>query len=320
MKIAFFSGPVEYSVCLANALSEYCDVDFFYGARYAKQRDESILSILNPNVKRIPINEYRIRDIRNLWNYYKIARKLRNYNIIHVQSGNIWFSLWRFYFRKVPIVCTIHDPYQHIGLRKSNSKYQDMAQKWIISQSLRFIVHGRKMKEAFSKRYRFPMDKIMSIPHGEFSFYKKFRMEKNLINKKDSDDKRILFFGIVRKNKGLEYLIKAEPFISDRFSNYKICIAGKFQEDFDYYNDLIQNRNKFEIIDEYIPNNQVANLFENSDIVVLPYIMATQSGVLPLAFGFGKPVIATDTGSISEILEHGKTGLLIPPCNEKLLA
>lgn len=320
IKVAFFSGPTDFSVCLADALCEYCDIDFFYGIRYAKKRDYSVLSLLNPKIKKIPINSYRIRDIRNLWSYYKLVKILNNYHIIHVQQGNIWFSLWRLFFKKVPIVCTIHDPYQHIGLKISTRYYEDITQRWIVSQSSKFIVLGKRLKQILAKRYNIPLVSIEVIPHGEFSIYNRFKLKKRILNNHKRKLMRILFFGTIRKNKGLEYLIKADPIISEKFSDYKICIAGKFQGDFEYYRKFIKCTDRYEIIDNYIPNNQVADLFENSDIVVLPYISATQSGVLHLAFGFGKPVIATNTGSISEVLEHNKTGLLIPPCNEKLLA
>lgn len=320
LKVAFISGPIDYSVSLTNALCEFCDIDFFYGIRYAKKRDASILNLLNPKVKKIPINPYRIRDIRNLWSYYKVVKKLNNYNIVHVHHGDLWFSLWRDFFKRVPIVCTIHDPYPHIGLKISNRYYEDVTQRWIVSQSSKFIVLGERMKQLLAKRYNIPLENIEVIPHGEHSFHKRFKSKVRILNNHKRRFIRILFFGEIRRNKGIEYLIKAEPIISKKFSDYKICIAGKFQGDFKYYRKFIKCADMYEIIDNYIPNNQVADLFENSDIVVLPYINATQSGVLHLAFGFGKPVIATNTGSISEVLEHNKTGLLIPPCNEKLLA
>jgi len=320
IKIAFFSGPIEYSVCLANALSTHCEVHFYYNERYAKQRDAMILNLLDQGIKRVPISDYRIRDFRNIVKYYRIAKRLRTFDIVHIQIADIWLAVWRFLFRKVPIICTIHDPYQHYGLKKMNSLYQDLSQKLCIIQSKKYIVHGLIMKKDLARRYKLSKDKISIIPHGEFSFYNVFKSNKELLIKKDALSKRILFFGTIRENKGLEYLIKAEPIISSVVSNYKICIAGKFPENLQFYKNLIKNPDKFEILDEYIAIDQVAHLFEKSQIVVLPYITATQSGVLPLAFAFGKPVIATNTGSISEVLEDKKTGFLVPPKDERSLA
>jgi glycosyltransferase involved in cell wall biosynthesis len=320
IKVAFFSGPTDYSVCLANALSEYCNINFFYEERYVKKGDASILDILNPAISKLPVNSYRIRDPRNLLSYCNVARKLKNYDIIHVQTANVWLSLYRYIFKKVSVIFTVHDPYQHLGLKIINSKYQDIIQRLIVSQSSVCIVHGKKMKEDLAKRYKHPLERIKVIPHGELSFYRKFKSGSQIWDKKGKNFKRILFFGEIRKNKGLEYLIKAEPFISAKFDNYKICIAGKSHGEFTQYSNLIKEKDKFEIINQYVPNHQVADLFEHSDIVVMPYISATQSGVLSLAFGFGKPVIASNVGSISEVLEDGKSGLLVPPCDEKALA
>jgi len=320
MKVAIVSGPIEYSVCLANALAKHCEIHFYYNERYAKQRDDMILNLLDPSIKRVPISDYRIRDFRNIAKYYRIAKNLKTFDVVHIQIADIWLAFWRFLFRKVPIVSTVHDPYQHFGLKKFNSLYQDFAQKLCIVQSTRFIVHGSKMQEDLAKRYGLLMDNISIIPHGEFSFYKRFKSGVEWKLRKNAPYKRVLFFGLIRKNKGLKFLIKSEPLISSIFSNYKICIAGKFPDNSQFYKDFIKNSEKFEIIDEYIPIDQVSTLFEESQIVVLPYITATQSGVLPVAFAFGKPVIATNTGSISEVLEHGKNGLIVPPMNEKLLA
>lgn len=320
MKIAFFSGPIDYSVCLANALIEYCEIDYFYASRYASQRDVSILNILNDTITKKSVFSYRSRDIRNLLSWFSLAKQLNKYDLIHVQCGNIWFSTWRHLFKKVPIIFTVHDPYQHPGIIRLNSGYQDITQKFMVLQSQKFIVHGEKLKVSLAKRYNLSFDDIKVMPHGELSFYKGIKSNQHYFLKTDSKIKRILFFGEVRKNKGLEYLIKAEPIISEKFQNYKICIAGKFPGDFEYYRKLIKDINRYEIFNEYIPNDRVATLFEETDIVVLPYISGTQSGVLALAFGFGKPVVATDVGSISEVLDDHKNGLLVPPCDENSLA
>jgi alpha-maltose-1-phosphate synthase len=323
MKVAFISGCIEYSICLANALCNECEVDFIYHGAYANQRDASILDLLDSRIKKIEVNAYRLRDPRNFLSHRRLAQKLRSYDIIHVQQGNVWLSLNRYLFRNVPMVCTVHDPTQHPGLRLFNRTYQNFVQHWIAAQSSTYIVHGEKMKADLAANFSINRDIITDIPHGEFSFYKRLRSDRSK-RKAYNAVKRILFFGEVRKNKGLEYLIQAEPLISKRFNNYTICIAGRFTNEpgnnYEYYAKKMSNKSRYEIFNRYIANSEVAEIIENSDIVVLPYTSASQSGVLALAFGFGKPVVATDTGSIGEILEHGKTGLLVPPSDSVALA
>lgn len=324
MRVAFFSGCVEYSVCLVNALCKECEVDFFFNGDYVRQRDATILELLDPRVKRIEINQYRIRDPKNYLSHRRLARTLRDYDIVHVQQGNIWLSMNRNLFKNVPMVCTVHDPMQHTGLRLTNSTYQDLAQRWIARQSSSCIVHGLKMKADLAVNFKISSDQISVIPHGEFSYYTAWRSENAALSNSTVEKKRLLFFGEVRKNKGLEYLIRAEPLIAKQFKDFTICVAGRFTKetdnDYAYHTNLMTDPSRYEIINRYIANNEVAEIFEKSDIVVLPYISASQSGVLALAIGFGKPVVATDTGSIGEVLEHGKTGLLVPPGDERQLA
>jgi alpha-maltose-1-phosphate synthase len=318
LKVALFAGPRAYSVPFANEIARYCNLTFFFSGReYA--RDLPLLDYLLPSVKKRSVTTYRRRDLRNLRAYFSISKELRSYDIIHVQITNVWLYLYRLLYRKVPIVCTIHDPYQHYGLGAFKYICEEASQRLSTRLALRFFVHGEALKTDLSEGFGVPAHKIEVIPHGEFSFYVHLRSSTNLWRKQKSF-KRVLFFGEVRRNKGLEYLLKAEPIISESYEEYKICIAGKFEGDLDYYKGLIRNSDKCEIVDEWVPNEQVANLVESSDIIVLPYVSGTQSGVLSLAMAFGKPVVATDVGSIGEVIKDGKNGVLVPPRDEKSLA
>lgn len=322
MKVAYFSGCIEYSICLANSLSQQVDVDFYYSGSYVKSRDESILELIDKKVKKIEINNYRTRSLRNLYDYMLLARRMNSYDIVHVQAGSIWLHLFKKLI-KTPMVCTVHDPTQHFGTPKLNKIYQDIAQKVMVSQSNKIIVHGNQLKNDLIDFYKRKSEDVFIIPHGEFSFYNRWdaRIKDAAA---DNTEKKILFFGEVRKNKGLEYLIKAEKYISEKVHNYKIVIAGKFfdepENNYKYYESMILNKDKFVIIDRYIPNDEVGKLFKESTIVVLPYISASQSGILPIAFAYGKPVVATNVGSLREVLENNKAGFLVPPCNPLELA
>jgi len=84
--------------------------------------------------------------------------------------------------------------------------------------------------------------------------------------------------------------------------------------------ETLDGRDDVRRINRYIPDNQVGSLFVASDLVVLPYVKTDTSGVLLAAYAAGKPVVATDTGALGEIVEPGKTGLLVPPRDSRALA
>ena len=134
----------------------------------------------------------------------------------------------------------------------------------------------------------------------------------------NSEDKIILFFGYIRKYKGLGYLIDAMKTLKEE--NIKLIVAGEFYEDEEKYrkqiidNDL--SRNIF-VISDFLPDDKIKYLFSASDVVVLPYVSATQSGIIQAAYNFDKPVIATDVGGLAEVVINNKTGYIIESENVK---
>ncbi|MEI7768740.1 MAG: glycosyltransferase [Chloroflexales bacterium] len=132
----------------------------------------------------------------------------------------------------------------------------------------------------------------------------------------------LLFFGFVRPYKGLEYLIQAMRLIRERISVH-LLVVGEFwtaPEFYQRYADEFGVSEAMTIINRYVPNEELRPYFDAADVVVLPYVSATQSGVVQLAFGFGKPVITTRVGGLYEVVEDGVNGLVVPPQDERALA
>ena len=132
----------------------------------------------------------------------------------------------------------------------------------------------------------------------------------------------LLFFGFVRKYKGLEYLIRAMPEVL-RNITVQLLIVGEFWEDREPYLKTIKElgvQQKVTVVDRYIANEEVGLYFSAADVVVLPYADATQSAVVSLAYAFDKPVITTDVGGLPEVVEDGETGFVVPPRDHAALA
>jgi glycosyltransferase involved in cell wall biosynthesis len=131
------------------------------------------------------------------------------------------------------------------------------------------------------------------------------------------DGKKILlFFGYVRAYKGLMNLMEAMPSIRDQVPNAHLLVVGEFYDDRQPYLEAIR-RLKIEsdvtIINEYVSNETVHKYFTAANLVVLPYNEATQSGILSIAYGFGKPVVVTNVGGLAELVDEGKSGFIVPP-------
>jgi glycosyltransferase involved in cell wall biosynthesis len=136
------------------------------------------------------------------------------------------------------------------------------------------------------------------------------------------DEPVLLFFGFVRRYKGLRYLLKALPDIRTEIPA-RLLVVGEFWEDERAYHDLVKQlglEGVVQFYSEYIPNDEVAIYFSAADVVVLPYLEATQSAVAQLAIGFEKPMIATSAGGMAEAIVDGQTGLIVPPADSAALS
>lgn len=137
------------------------------------------------------------------------------------------------------------------------------------------------------------------------------------------DDRPILlFFGFVRAYKGLEYLIQALPLVLQQQPAH-LLVVGEFWQPLPFYQRYAHEfgvEAAITFVNRYVPNEQLGPFFDLADVVVLPYVSATQSGVVQLAFGFGKPVITTRVGGLFEVVQDGVNGLIVPPQDEQALA
>lgn len=183
----------------------------------------------------------------------------------------------------------------------------------------RFIVHSQADGDILN-RY-FPQADIRVSP---LPTYQKVGESKETVLPVSlpGDRPLLLFCGFVRPYKGLDILLDALPLVLAKRPIH-LLIAGEFWQGTATYRaqiDKLQLGEAVTIIDEYLPNETLTACIARSDVVVLPYRSATQSAVIQLAFGQGKPVITTDVGGLAEAVENGRTGLVVPPDDPQALA
>jgi len=158
---------------------------------------------------------------------------------------------------------------------------------------------------------------VRRIFHPAYDFYPRTGRQQVSGNRP-----RLLFFGNVRRYKGLEVFLQALGIVRKEML-FEATVAGEFYIDAAPFRALGSQLGLDDSLvwkDCYIPNEEVPSLFEQADLVVLPYLEATQSGVVPLAYRFGVPVIASNVGGLSEVVQDGRTGYLVPSRNAEALA
>lgn len=126
----------------------------------------------------------------------------------------------------------------------------------------------------------------------------------------------ILFFGFVREYKGLHVLLEALPQVLETLPDLHLVVAGEAYDDPARYRRLITEHGVEEHVhwyDEYIPSSEVPTFFCAADLIVQPYVSATQSGVAQIATHFEVPIVVTDVGGLAETVPHEEVGFVVPP-------
>jgi glycosyltransferase involved in cell wall biosynthesis len=132
----------------------------------------------------------------------------------------------------------------------------------------------------------------------------------------DENQKIILFFGFIRKYKGLDMLLAAMQDERIKESGIKLLIAGEFYEDAKPYHEQIEKsgiKDQLILRTDFIPDSEVKHYLCAADVVIQPYRSATQSGVTPLAYHFEKPMVVTNVGGLPALVPDGKVGIVVEP-------
>lgn len=164
---------------------------------------------------------------------------------------------------------------------------------------------------------------VQFIPHPLYDNFGE-KISKEEARKKlgiSINDKVILFFGFIRKYKGLDILLEAMKILKNKNQQIKLLIAGEYYDDRKLYVDLINNleiNEQLILHTDFISNTDVKYYLCAADCVVQPYRQATQSGVTPLAYHFEKPMIVTNVGGLPDMVPDKKAGLIAEPTPENI--
>jgi len=304
-----FNFP-EYCIRVANALSEHADVLLFLPDRLAAPH----IAKLCDAVRLVSFPSVRLRQITRQARIIRhIIAEIGKFqpDVVHYQGVHLWFDLALPLLKSYPLVFTVHDFRPHPGdqpLQQTPFSIEMFARR----RAAQLIVHNQHTRQLLAPCLVNGPARISVIPHIQIG-------SELASSSCQEEDHLVLFFGRIWAYKGLDYLIQAEPFITARVPDARILIAGE-GEDFSRYRRMMIHPETFVVDNGFVSEARAAEYFHRASVVVLPYIEASQSGVIPLAYSAGKPVVATTVGGLPEMVEHGRTGYLVPPRDPSALA
>ncbi len=216
---------------------------------------------------------------------------------------------------KVLFICDNVLPHERTPLDK-------MLTTWLFKSGDYFIVQSKSVENDLlsvvdKPKYKFVLHPVYEI----FGKTIKKSEARSKIGIRENENVA-LFFGYVRKYKGLHIMLDAMKEVQARME-VKLLVVGEFYENEESYRQQIEKLNlatSVKVVSDYIPNDEVSTYFSAADVVVLPYIDATQSGIAQIAYNFNKPVITTNVGGLAEIVIDGKTGLVVKPNSSEELS
>lgn len=249
------------------------------------------------------------REISRAIDVYRFFKK-GEYDVIHTDYVFTRGFLLLYAFRK-KIVYTQHDPFAHTGM--SFSKVYQRYLRWSHKYLSKFVILNQYQFDDYCKIYNIETKRVLVNRLGKYDCIK-LLAPTNVKERKHN----ILFFGRIVEYKGVEYLCEAMKKVREVIPDATLTIAGSGQLYFDF--DPYFNIPYIELLNRYIPLEELAYLIKSSSVNVFPYTDATQSGAVLTSFALNKPVIASNVITLSEMIEDNKFGVLVKPKDTDSLA
>jgi len=266
----------------------------------------------------------------NPWSWWQTAAFIRKQN-----ADLICYKWWMPFFGKaywavakfldkqsrsrIAFIC--HNVIPH------EKRFGDTAlSKMALGQSRFFLTFSRNEAQELRELYpKCPEQNIRFTPLPLFDRYEEYKEGQQAARAKLKLDakKLLLFMGLIRQYKGLDILLRAMPEIVQKDPDIKLVVAGEFYDDQAKYDKLIDElgiREHVIVRPGYVPADEIGVYLAAADVNVLPYRSATQSAILVLAYAHGCPVITTNVGGLSEVVDEGETGYVVAPDNPAALA
>ncbi|MGA9139544.1 MAG: glycosyltransferase [Methanocella sp.] len=330
----FLSGISYYNIRLANSLTTRYDVAVLCFRNLLPKR-------LFPGYKHVgkdladvdydaKIKQFDGMDYNNPLTWYRAFRFLRQEKpeVIILQwwtssvaHMHMLISLMNT-FRKAKVIIEFHevvDPLEESIL--PIRLYSRVMGRWLIRRSDAYVTHSESDRKLLAEKYGMDIGRIHVLPMGLYDHHR--RMDpaeaRQALGAGIDAENIILSFGLIRPYKGIPYLIKAfGDMPAEEAQKSRLLLVGEIWEDRASVEDAIASspyRDRITLVDRYVSDDEVGKYFSAADIVVLPYLRASQSAVAHVAMAFGKPIVVSRVGGLQESMADYKGTYFVPPAD-----
>jgi glycosyltransferase involved in cell wall biosynthesis len=321
-------SSVQVTHNLANHLGELgCEVEVFTAPHWLRA-----VSACQPGSYRTRVVFYRGTQFQSYEarsavakHFWRIVRLIqhaaamraiysmaRHFDVVHTQILPVplldYFCL-RLIARHTPVVCTVHELVPH-GSRLQ--RFTGEVLKAIYRRASLLFVYTNHTRDRLVRQLGIAANKIVRIPHGNLEHMVEL---KGSTSYSEQPVPVILFIGGIRRDKGLDILIRAAGHLRKRVRSFKVCVAGTPGFDLSTIRKLVADLELQDLVDfhlGYLPEREFADYLSTATVVALPYRRIEQSGVAIAACTFGKAIVATRCGGVEELVTAARNGLLVP--------
>ncbi len=314
----FRGGIAQFNANIFQELSKSHEVKAFnFKRQYPDLLFPGKTQFVDKDDLAIKVNSTPVLDTANPLSYISTAKLIRQWepDLLLMRYWMSYFSpsqgfVGRHQLKKTKVISILDNVIPH------EPRFFDAPfTKYYLGSNDGFVV----LSEAVGKDLvKFKPDaKFISTPHPLYNHFGE-KMERDFAIKElglEVEKKNILYFGLIRDYKGLDILIDAFSMLDD---SYQLIIAGEPYGSFDKYQtqiDLSPNRQRIKLFTRYISDSEVPKFFSASDVCVLPYRSATQSGISAISYHFELPMITTNVGGLKEAIEKPGTGIVVEANN-----
>ena len=318
-------GTRNYTAPLAASLASRPDVSLFlYLNRrtplslYEKAADESRRRLFRAPVGYRPFSSLLLQPFEMIRLVFRLWHDQPD--LLHFSFMHPWLTILLPLLRlRFPIAVTWHDLSIHEGERFLRHR---LATRAMLKYAGVLFVHSENLREKAISRFGVAPDRLAVVPHGTYEHWRQAVAAAAAPEAQDrSPEKAVtfLFFGRILPYKAPDILFKAFGQLVKKHPEARLIVAGN--GDLAPYQDLMAAiRTRLELHNRTVSEDEAVALFRRSGVVVICHREVTQSGILFAAAAMDRAVIATSVGALQETVQHGETGLLVPPEDVDALA